>query len=499
MNKDSEIKISLNLDKLVKDSKENEKLEINKKRNIIVEENKENNKEKVQVKKRVTKPVSKTVNNTNSKKDEKKQAHKKKQIKNKENNVNLDDVVELVNKHNEKINEERRPRVGKTFKEAKKEIIEDINNDKKKRVSIKRLFTSIFLIALIIIVYLFLEYSSIIGIKLPTNLNKDINVDIVSTENDIYKSYNNELLVYSNHVISTYNKKGKKTWEYSLETSFNPNIYVYENYMAITNNSNGIVYLFNKKNEILNMKVDGRIENIYMDNSGNMAIEYSTNSYKKIIGVYNSKGKNLYNSYLEYTSIIDIKLLDNANKLLVVQADANSFKIGATISILDGSLKDNNISQILKLDNNYIYNIVKENNKLVMLLDNGIISYDMNTNEKKELKKFDSSQVLFVAILDKYYVYIEKSLEDNAKYNMSVKDFNNVEISNMNIENSPKIMESNKFLNYLVYQNKLQIINKWGIEVLSEDLSMVPKDIIIFNNNKSSALIYTNKIEIINL
>lgn len=468
MKKDSEIKISLNLDKLVKDSIENNNQDIHN-------------------------------NNTIKEMDDEYYIEDKNVKEEFDNNVNLDDVVELVNKHNEKINEERKPRVGKTFKEAKKEKIETIKSEKKKRVSIKRLFTSIFLVAIIIGAYLFFEYSAIIGIKLPTKLNKDINVDIVSTENDIYKAYNNELLVYSNHSISTYNKRGKKTWEYSLETSFNPSIYVHENYMAISNNSSGIIYLFNKKNEILNMKVDGKIECIYMDNNGNMAVEYSTNSYKKIIGVYDSKGKNLYNSYSEYTAIIDIKLLNNASKLLLVQADANSFKIGSTVSIFDGSTKENNISQLLKLDNNYIYNISQIDNKLILLLDTGIISYDINTNEKVELKKFDSSQMLFIALLDSYYVYIEKSLENDSKYNMSIDDYNNIEISELNLENSPKLMVSNKFLNYLIYQNKLQVINKWGIEVLSKDLSMVPKDIIVFNNNKSAALIYTNRIEIINL
>ena len=45
----------------------------------------------------------------------------------------------------------------------------------------------------------------------------------------------------------------------------------------------------------------------------------------------------------------------------------------------------------------------------------------------------------------------------------------------------------------------MQIVNKWGIEVLSKDLTNVPKNIIIFGDDKSAALIYTNKIDIVNL
>lgn len=416
-------------------------------------------------------------------------------LENEQKEEKIDDSIELLNKHNEKVKEERMPRIGKTYKEAK---LENIQDDSRKELSIKKLVISVLIILGIILGYLFFEYAPILGIRLPRYLDSEINIDVVSTENDIYTVYNDELLMYSNHVISTYNKKGKKTWEHQLEASFNPNIYVHEKYMAISNNSNGIIYLFQGKNELLNMKVDGQIECIYMDSNGNLAVEYSTNSYKKIIGVYNKKGENIYNTYLEYTTIVDIKLLDNGNKLLITQANANSFKIGCTISILDGKSQDKGITEVLKLDNNFIYDIEQINNELILLLDNKIMIYNIDTNEQRELKEFDSSQVLFVSLLNKYYVTIEKSLDNNT-YNIIANDYNNIEISNTVIENSPKSVINSKYLNYCIYHNKIDVINKWGIEVLSKDVSIMPKDIVIFNDNKSAALVYTNKIEIINL
>ena len=468
MKKDNEIKISLNLDKGKKNPNKDSG-NITKKKDIFNEEE---------------------LNDINNGKNFKEDNDK---------NDNLDDSIKLLNKHNEKLEEERKPRIGKTYSEAQKERVEKRKVDLENAVTIKRIITTIIIICVIILMYLFFEYAPIIGIRLPTSNDKNININVVSSDNDIYKVYKDELLIYSNYKISTYNNKGKKNWEYSLDTSFNPNIYIYENYMAVSNNSNGIVYLFNNKKEILNMKVDGKIEHIYMDDNGNMAIEYATNSYKKIIGVYDRKGNNKYNTYLEYTAIIDIKLLDNAKKLLITQADSNSFKVGCSINLLDGTAEEMNLKQILKLDNNFIYNIEKKNNDLILLLDNKVVKYNMDKNEQTELKEFASSQVLFVSLLNKYYTAIEKSLTDNSAYTIVTNDYNNVQISTINIENSPKFVVNSEYLNYCIYQNKLQVMNKWGIEVLSKDLTNAPKNIIIFNDNKSAALIYTNKVEIINL
>jgi len=71
-----------------------------------------------------------------------------------------------------------------------------------------------------------------------------------------YKMYNQELLVYSNNVVSTYNNYLQKTWSYELSENFTPSIYINDNYMVIANNSNGTIYMFDSKREIFNKKID---------------------------------------------------------------------------------------------------------------------------------------------------------------------------------------------------------------------------------------------------
>ena len=77
--------------------------------------------------------------------------------------------------------------------------------------------------------------------------------------------------------------------------------------------------------------------------------------------------------------------------------------------------------------------------------------------------------------------------------------FDNSKISSVDISNTPKFIKNSKYFCYLIFQDKLQIINKWGIEIKNIDIEYPPKDAVIFNDGRSVALIYTNKVYVVNL
>ena len=553
MNEDKEIKIKLNLSSLKKNKIKSDSQEAKKVRSAVLNENKKNEKNVILAKEKQEnyeeyekQDVSNIANESKenlpsnndelkknednsflnydySKKDvnkkEDKKINKKEIINKKLDNYNkitkkgnnkknkrskidkssLDDVVNMVNMHNSKLNEQRKSRIGLTQEELKEQIRVAQEKLIDKYITIRKFITSFVIFSIIVLVYLFFQYAPIVGIRIPTNVNKNVNIDVVSNDGDIYDTYDNELLIYSHNLISTYNKNGKKTWDYQLENNFTPNIYIYGKYMAVANNSNGIIYLFYGKNEILNTKVDGKIETLYVDEKGNIAVEYSTKSDKKIIAVYDKKGNELYNSYLDFANIIDIKLIENANKVLITKVDSNSFKVGSSISILDGSKKEDNITELIKIDNNAIFDVEYVDNNIVFLTNDSIMKYSIENKEQVKLKEFNSSQMLFSSIMNKYYITIEKALDEKDEYLVNVNNYDNISINTMTFDSAPRALVCSKFLNYFVFQNKIQVVNKWGIEVLSKELNVIPKKIIVFNNNKSAALIYNNNVEITSL
>ena len=242
---------------------------------------------------------------------------------------NLTKGIKIVDLHKEKLKKEREERQ-KMLSDEKKE-----NNYTRFRKAILCLIIS----TIIVIVILFFYFGPLVGISLNRNIGIDEKkrIDIVSTDADIYDEYCSDLLIYSNQKVTTYNSRGVKNWEYSLANQFTPKIYIKNEFMAIANNSNGNIYLFENKKEILNTKIDGEINEIFLDENGNYVVEYSTSGYKKVLGVYSKNGKNLYNAYLSSDPIVYVEIIDGAKQLLIFQTNTSTFKVGINISMIDGS------------------------------------------------------------------------------------------------------------------------------------------------------------------
>ena len=405
---------------------------------------------------------------------------------------NLTKGIKIVDFHKEKLKKEREERQ-KMLSDEKTE-----NNYTRFRKAILCLIIS----TIIVIVILFFYFGPLVGISLNRNIGIDEKkrIDIVSTDSDIYDEYCSDLLIYSNQKVTTYNSRGVKNWEYSLSNQFTPKIYINNEFMAIANNSNGNIYLFENKKEILNTKIDGEINEIFLDENGNYVVEYSTSGYKKVLGVYSKNGKNLYNAYLSSDPIVYVEIIDGAKKLLVFQTNTSTFKVGINISMIDGS-KENQIETIATLDNNFIYDLTIQNRNIIMLLDDKIVKCNIDTGNISDIYCFDSTQLMFISLSNNYYTMLSKELNSENVNNYSIVSnrFDDTNISELKISDSPKLMKNSSVLNYLIYQDHLQVVNKWGVEVKNVSINFPPKEVIIFNNSKSIALIYTNKVYIVNI
>ena len=422
-------------------------------------------------------------------------------IRSAKDNKPIDDSLNILKIHNQKEKADREKRIGKTLNEVRDEINKIKNEKIKAFIVAKRFIFMIILLVVLCTLVLLYEYGPIFGISLDKfDAGKEKKIDIVTGENDIYINYNEELLVYSNQKVATYNKNAKKTWEYNLDSMFTPSIYTYEKYMVIVNNTSGNIYLFESKKEILDQKIDGTINHVYLDEYGNMAVEYSTSGYKKVVGVYNKSGRNLYNAYLDNDAIVDLKIIENSNKLLVLQTSSVSSKIGIKVNLIDGTKENDNLIQIAKFDNNFVYDLTIQGRNIIIVLDDRLVKLNIDDKKVTDIMSFESSQLSFISLTSNYFTTVEKELNsDSSNYKINMKRFDNSLISSTSIDNVPKFIQNSGLLNYFVYQDRLSVINKWGIEVKSENIDIAPKNIIVFNGQKAIALVYTNKIRVIKI
>lgn len=406
--------------------------------------------------------------------------------------------INIVNRNREELENQRKDRINKFERTAGGQLIERPKH--RYNVNFKVIVTiCIIVITLVWILYDFGPYYGIHIKPIDTDINSS-KIELVSKESDVYGEYNNELFVYSNNCITTYNEGSKVTWSYTFSESFTPSIYVSGRYLLVTNDSTGMTYLFEGHNEILNKKIDGKIKKAFLDKYGNIAIEYSANSgYNNIISVFNKKGDNTYNIFLNQDTIIDLKLLDSAQRIVVCEAVTNSSTIGIKFKEIDISKDENErIKDVISLDNQFVYNFMIQGRDIYALLDNKIVKININTGNTTELKKFDSTQLIFVALNDDYYTVVERDATQEA-YNVQNIGYSGNIVSTSKLEALPKNMISTDIVNYYIYQDNVKILNKWGVDLGERKINFTPKKCVTFNNSKSLALIYTNKIYIINL
>lgn len=413
-------------------------------------------------------------------------------------NEDIDQSIEIVNRNREELEDARNSRINKKFE----------RNANGKMIVRPKVMYSIsgnaiicICIVIVLITWLILDFGPIFGIDITGNKNEDISnnmIELVTKESDIYGMYDEELFVYSNNTITTYNSKCEVTWTHMFSENFVPSIYTEGNYMLVSNNSTGVVYLFENKKEILNHKVNGVIKNSFIDKYGNMAIEYAIDSsHTDMISVYNKNGEEKYHLY--HNNIIAMKMLDDANKIIFTETVTDSAKIGVKFQIIDISKKESEqLQEIVYLNDQFVYNFVYQGRKIYALLDNKIVSIDIDSKNIQTLKEFDSAQMLFVSLNDKYFNYLERDI-DNGNYKIENINYSGDVICSTTIDSVPKFMANSDFINYYIYQDHIYIQNRWGVELKSRDINFTPKQTVVFNNNKSLALIYTNKIYILNI
>ena len=411
----------------------------------------------------------------------------------------IEQGIDIVNRNREELNSERNQRINKFERNASGQLIE--RPKIRYRISTK---TIVFIVCFILLItWLLNDYGPIFGIHINNRVSTSLEenkIELVTKDSDIYGMYDEELFVYSNNTITTYNNKNEITWTHVFSDSFSPNIYVEGKYMLVTNNSTGTVYLFEDNKEVLNKKIDGTIKNAFLDKYGNMALEYSNESgFNNVISVFDKRGRNKFDAYLTQENIISMKMLNNAKKIVFIEAVTNSSNIGVKFRMIDISKsEEEQIKDIVALDNQFVYDFNIQGKNIYALLDNKIIQIDIDTGNVTPLKEFNNTQLIFVALNKNYYTYLERNLQEN-KYVIENMNYNGTKISTTSIESLPKSMITSDFVNYYIYPNHVFILNKWGIELKSHETNFTPKQCVVFNNNKSLALIYTNKIYVINL
>ena len=178
----------------------------------------------------------------------------------------------------------------------------------------KIVITSMVVILVIVAIILFSLYIAKPNFRrwVDSNiLRKDIKSENVATI-DLNVDKNNQVFCYDKYIsvlreknLKLYNSVGENVTEISVD--INTAIFSSKDkYLALAEKNGQEFCVILDKTYLWRQKVDGEILQIYVNKNGYIALVTTDTTYKSIITVYDSTGKQLMRKFLASTRVIDV-------------------------------------------------------------------------------------------------------------------------------------------------------------------------------------------------
>ena len=306
------------------------------------------------------------------------------------------------------------------------------------------------------------------------------------------------LIVVGNNYMRGYSNISKENFDESVSLK-NATTCSDGDYCIIGEKDGTKIYMINANVKLWESEVQGSIHGVTVNKNGYSAIIYKQTGYKTLIKVLSPQGEEIFTSYLASTYAIDVDI-SNDNKMLAI-AEINAEGINATsnIKIIDiNKLEQNEIKAIPLDDNSLVTNIEYTNkNELLIQTDKNIKIID-NTGLRNLTNDFDKNT--YFASIENTNKPVVISKNENGlfdvKYKISIFEVDGEE-TEYTLEKLPTIIKTQKNNIALVIENQIFIVNTNGKLVKKYEVSGSVKDLCLFEDGNSLAIIYRDKIDFI--
>lgn len=362
-----------------------------------------------------------------------------------------------------------------------------INLDKKQKMY---LIIGIIVLIGIIIINNYIQLGLVIN---KTVDNKDaVEVNLQTSNNKIIP-YENEVLVYNNSVITSYNNYGKNTGKIILEDVLDADINTSGKYIQVIDKSKGLVYIYKNKYEIARIKLDAKIYSGIINSNGTSVIEYSSGK-KTELGIYDKNGNKKYNVKLNNSIIGKYVLSKNDKYLAYIDVNVDGISVQTSINVIDLSKVSNQnsgLSKVYTLDNSLAYDIYWDGKYVISRFEDSYVLYNVNSS-KKEIVSIDEGQVVAYADYNKMYACISSNSE--GKYVLNINKMLSKYEKNIELKETPKYITYDNGIIYVGNQKSIEAYNNLGMKIKKYNSDIVITEPVIFNNGRSAALVVSNKL-----
>ena len=376
----------------------------------------------------------------------------------------------------------------KNKKQEKKQFNLQIKLDR------KQIITLIICIVIAICIIAINNYISL-GLVLNKNIETDDAIQIeLQTSNNQIIPFGDEILVYNQGAITSYNNYGRQTGVITLEDTIEAEILTAGKYIQVINKNKGLVYVYKNKYEVARIKIEGNIYSGIINSDGNSVIEYSSNGNKTELGIYNSSGEKKYNVKLSNNIIGKYVLSDNSRYLAYMDVNVTGISAQTNINIIDlSNIKTNesDTKTVHTVVNSLAYDLYWSGRDIIARFDDNYIIYDV-TSKSKEIIEINAGQIVNIGDYNKRYAYTK--LDGKGNYVLEIAKMTSDSVKTVNINDVPKYFAYENGIAYVCYAKRIEAYNNFGMRIKNYDSSMVITEPVVFNNGRSVAMAVSNKL-----
>lgn len=310
-----------------------------------------------------------------------------------------------------------------------------------------------------------------------------------------------DFIVYLNkNVLHFYNKSANELATLDLEIS-NPIFKSNSKYLCVAQKNGGKLYLIDGKNLLWQKDIEGKINNVFLNKNGYIAVSISDTTYKTICKVFDNNGNELFTSFLSKSYIMDCSISNDNKYVALAEINCSGITIQSNIKILsvDKALANSSDTIIFNYSapvGDFITNIEYCDSTLVCLYDTHIDV--IKDNSVQELTNFSNSKVLFADINNKL-VKIEKHADNlfNATFELQIIDVNTLEQKTFCLDKEPKSIKVFGNVIAINFGTEALFINNYCWVIKNYTSLQEIQNILL--SNDVGAIVFKDKVEIISL
>ena len=326
-------------------------------------------------------------------------------------------------------------------------------------------------------------------------------ISLKEDESSFVYAYDKYIVVLNKNTLSTYNSSGNVVSENEVNIT-SPLFSSNNRFLAIAENNSDVIYLISGSNIIWQGNVDGKISKINVNNNGYLSVILTGTSYKSIVVSFDSKGKELFKTYLSSTAALDMDISNDNKYLSIAEVDYSGAIIKSMIKTISIEKAKSDPS------NSVIYTYTNEDNSLITKVNYS----SKNTlsclyNDSIHLLNIQEQQDSKIINFNNQYNFADINLKNSSMYseNKSFGFSSNTDINITNIQNNNTSTYTLKgsIKSVYCYNDKIAINN--GSEIhfiglngwLVKKYSSVSEINTIVLGDSIAGIVYKDKVEIV--